>query len=92
MDSRKRRIRVFVRRWTPRVLPYPVTEEEIRRFVRRHHEQFNAFVYAGWARRKNVQQVQRIGFFIATGSSRKEAKKKFRESNEFGKDIWEVID
>lgn len=92
MYKKKKKIHVFIRQWIPRILPYRVTEEEIRQFVGRHHQEFSTFIYAGWRRRKDSQGVRRIGFFIGTGASRKEARDVFKEGMAFGKSIWEIFD
>ena len=87
-----KRVRVIIRPWTPRKMPYAVTRELISTFIQTHYPDFEAVVYAGWSRKLNINGSRKISFYVATGKTSSEARKRFKESNAYGKEIWEITD
>lgn len=88
MPSNK--LRVIVRPWQPRNLPYLVTKNQLKAFVQTHVQHFDQVLYLGWVRRKE-QGKRVVKFIVATGPTRLAAKQRFKDSTRFGSEVWEVV-
>lgn len=82
--------RLIVRPYTPRQLPYKFNTEQFEEFLTSIFPHLQNIVYAGWMRRVDTSGKKRLGFFIATGKTSQEARTLFKQSHEFGKNIWEI--
>lgn len=86
---KRKKLRVIVRPWQPTNLPFPVSQQQLKAFIQTHAHLFDEILYLGWVRRKeNEKRI--IKFIVATGPSRLIAKKRFKESIEFGSAVWEI--
>ncbi len=79
-----------MRPFTPRKFPYTFTPEQFQEFLTVIFPLIQEIVYAGWERRIDQNGKKRLGFFIATGKTSKEARHQYKQSREFGKNIWEI--
>lgn len=85
----RKKLRVIVRPWQPRNVPYAVSQQKLKAFVQTHVQQFEEIVYLGWVRRtENSKRVAK--FIVATGPTRQIAKQRFKESTTFGTEVWEI--
>lgn len=86
---KRRKLRVIVRPWQPRNAPYSISQRQLKTFIQTHYQLFDEILYLGWVRRKeNEKRV--VKFIVATGPTRIEAKKRFKESTKFGTEVWEI--
>jgi hypothetical protein len=89
-SMQRKKLRVIVRPWQPRNVPYTISQTQLKAFVQIHSNEFAEVVYLGWARR--VEEEKRvIKFLISTGSTRLDAKRKFKEGQVNNIDLWEVL-
>lgn len=86
---KRKKLRVIVRPWQPRNLPYPVSQRQLKTFIQTHVHLFDEILYLGWIRR--MEDGKRVvKFIVATVETRLIAKKRFKESFEFGTEVWEI--
>jgi len=86
---KRKKLRVIVRPWQPRNLPFPVSQQKLKAFIQTHVHLFDEILYLGWVRRKeNGKRV--VKFIVATGPNRLIAKKRFKESEKFGTEVWKI--
>ena len=86
---KRKKLRVIVRPWQPRNLPFPVSQQQLKTFIQTHVHLFDEILYLGWVRRKESER-RVVKFIVATGPSRLIAKKRFKESEKFDQEIWEI--
>jgi hypothetical protein len=85
----RKKLRVIVRPWQPRNLPYPVSQTRLKFFIQTHVTSFDEIVYLGWVRR--LEEGKRVvKFLVATGPSRLVAKQRFKEGNITDGQLWEI--
>jgi len=85
----RKKLRVIVRPWQPRNLPYPISQTRLKAFIQTHVSQFDEVVYLGWVRRlENDKRV--VKFMVATGSTRLIAKQRFKEGTTSDTGVWEI--
>lgn len=82
--------RLTVRQFTPQKMPYQITPEDFTKALTVIYPKLEKVVYAGWGRRVNAEGKRGVGFFISTGTSSLEARKRFKTSQEFGTKIWQI--
>lgn len=82
--------RLIVRQFTPQKMPYQITPEDFSKALTVLFPQLDKVVYAGWVRRENAEGKKAVGFFISTGATSTEARKRFKASHEFGTNIWQL--
>jgi hypothetical protein len=82
--------RLIIRQFAPKTMPYQVTPDDFSQALKILFPKLDKVVYAGWARRKNNNGEKITGFFISTGTTSLEARKRFKTSVEFGKHIWQL--
>lgn len=85
----RKKLRVIVRPWQPRNLPYQISQAQLKAFIQTHVQHFEEVLYLGWVRRQK-EGKRLIKFVVATGATRSIAKKRFKESTQFGTEIWEI--
>lgn len=70
-------------------MPYPITQTQLKTFIQTHVNYFDEIIYLGWVRRlENGKRVAK--FMVATGPTRFIAKQRFKESEVFGTEVWEI--
>ena len=85
----RKKLRVIVRPWQPRNLPYPVSQTRLKAFIQTHVTSFDEIVYLGWVRR--LEEGKRVvKFLVATGPTRLIAKQRFKEGNITDGQLWEI--
>ncbi len=85
----RKKLRVIVRPWQPRNLPYPVSQTQLKAFIQTHVSLFDEIVYLGWVRRlENGKRV--VKFLVATGPTRLIAKQRFKEGALGEGELWEI--
>jgi hypothetical protein len=85
----RKKLRVIVRPWQPRNLPYPVSQTRLKAFIQTHVSSFDEIVYLGWVRRlENGKRV--VKFLVATGPTRLIAKQHFKEGILTEGQLWEI--
>lgn len=89
MKERKQKIRVLVRPWAPRKIPYAISFQRVNTVIQEAHPHIQAILYVGWSRRV-VDGKRVLQYLVATGNTSQEAKKVFKTSERFGEDIWIV--
>jgi hypothetical protein len=87
MRKKKAKLRVIVRPWTPRKIPYAISIEHVNRIMQEAKPKIKAVIYVGWARRK-MNEKRMLLYLAATGNTASEARKAFKTSENFGEDIW----
>jgi len=85
----RKKLRVIVRPWQPRNLPYPVSQTRLKAFIQTHVTLFDEIVYLGWVRRL-VEGKRVVKFLVATGPTRLVAKQRFKEGNITDGQLWEI--
>ena len=86
---RRKKLRVIVRPWQPRNLPYPVSQTQLKAFIQTHVSLFDEIVYLGWVRR--LEDGKRVvKFLVATGPTRLIAKQRFKEGSVTDAQLWEI--
>jgi hypothetical protein len=85
----RKKLRVIVRPWQPKNLPYAVTQTHLKTFIQTHVAVFDEILYLGWARRV-VDGKRVIKFFVATGPTRLVAKQRFKEGAPAEGELWEI--
>ena len=89
MREKKPKIRVIVRPWTPRKIPYAISFQKVNGIIKEAQPKVKAILYVGWSRR-NVEGKKVLQYLVATGSTSSEARKAFKLSEDFGENIWIV--
>lgn len=84
-----KKLRVIVRPWQPKNLPFKLTQSQLKEFIEAHAEEFAAVLYLGWVRR-SVNGTTTVRFIVATAENRSDAKQRFKESNRFGEEVWDL--
>lgn len=86
----RKKLRVIVRPWQPRNVPYPISQTRLKAFIQTHVYYFDEVLYLGWVRR--LEEGKRVAkFIVATGPTRLIAKQRFKESTQFGSEVWEIL-
>lgn len=88
-NRKERKIRVIVRPWTPRKLPKQISIKRVDDVVEKAYPKMKKLLYVGWVRR-NVNGKRRLLFLAATGDTPSEARTVFKQSENFGEDVWIV--
>lgn len=89
MIKHKPKIRVIVRPWTPRIIPYAIPTAAVRDILKEAYPQLKKVLYVGWIKRKeNNKSV--LYYLAATGETAGEARKNFKKSVNYGIDIWKL--
>jgi len=87
---KRKKTRVIVRPWQPRNVPYQISQTWLKTFIQTHFQYFDEILYLGWVRR--VEEKKRVvKFIVATGPTRLVAKQRFKESTQFGSEVWEIL-
>lgn len=76
-----------MRPWVPRKLPYQIPMTRVKEILQEAYPELKSVVYVGWARRIHKGK-KTLMYLAATGSSGIDARKAFKTSTDFGKDIW----
>jgi len=85
----RKKLRVIVRPWQPRNIPYPVSQIQLKTFIQTHVESFDEILYLGWVRR--LEEGKRVvKFIVATGQTRLQAKQRFKEGTVSDTGVWEI--
>lgn len=87
MLDKKPKIRIIVRPWTPRKIPEQIPTSRINEVLVGAYPKLKEILYVGWIRRK-VKDKKQLFFLAATGTTSTIARKAFKESEDFGSDIW----
>lgn len=87
MRESRPKIRVIVRPWVPRKIPYAISIEEVEQVIREAQKNIKAVIYVGWARRV-IDGKKIILYVIATGNTASEARNNFKKSNKIGEEVW----
>lgn len=90
MNSSKK-LRVIVRPWIPQKVPIEITKNDLQEFIQENVGKFKSVIYMGWIRRK-VQGKRVMKFILATADKASEARNKFKKSEEFGEDVWDLTE
>lgn len=85
----RKKLRVIVRPWQPRNLPYPVSQMQLKAFIQTHVALFDEIVYLGWVRRLDGGR-RVVKFLVATGPTRLVAKHRFKEGKVVSGQLWEI--
>jgi len=84
-----KKLRVIVRPWQPRNLPYQISQNQLKTFVQTHASVFDEIVYLGWVRR--IENGKRVAkFMVATGPTRIVAKQRFKVGTIEEGGLWEL--
>ncbi|MBA3724287.1 MAG: hypothetical protein H0W89_05370 [Candidatus Levybacteria bacterium] len=89
MRTLNRKIRIIVRPWVPRKLPYQIPMARVKEVLQEAYPQLKTVVYVGWARR-TMDNRKLLIYLAATGETGLEARKAFKKSEKFGEDIWVI--
>jgi len=89
MKPHPKKIRIIVRPWTPRFIPFEIPSDAVNIIMRDAYPQLKKIVYVGWIRR--VQGDKNVLLYLAaTGDTAKEARHAFKHSTEFGLNVWNL--
>ncbi len=89
MRERKQKIRVIVRPWNPRKIPYSISFQQVNEIIKEAQPKIKNILYVGWARR-SVGDKKVLQYLVATGETSSKARKAFKMSIDFGENIWIV--
>jgi hypothetical protein len=89
MRDKKPKIRVIVRPWTPRKIPYLISFLKVNEIIQEARPNIKSIIYVGWARRK-IGDKRKLQYLVATGDTASETRNRFKYSNQFGENIWVV--
>lgn len=89
MRENKPKIRVIVRPWTPRKIPYSISFQRVNEVIKEARPKLKSHLYVGWSRR-NVAGKKVLFYLVATGNTSSEVRKAFKISENFGENIWLV--
>ncbi len=85
----RKKLRVIVRPWQPRNVPYAINQSLLKMFIQTHVSFFDEVIYLGWVRR--LEKSKRVvKFMVATGPTRLIAKKRFKEDSPKVGELWEI--
>lgn len=85
----KKKIRVIVRPWTPRNIPYTIPAENAKKILEDAYPKIKKVLYIGWTKRM-VNGKRMLKYLAATADSTIDARKIFKYSEEFGENIWNL--
>ena len=85
----RKKLRVIVRPWQPRNIPFAISQEHLKDFIQTHVLEFDEVLYLGWVRR--LEDGKRVvKFLVATGPTRLVAKNRFKEGEITDGEVWEL--
>ena len=87
--KQKKKVRILVRPWVPRRIPYQIPMSSVREVLTSARPHMQEVLYVGWVKRV-VDGKRVLMYLAATGETAKEARKRFKESNDFGVNIWKL--
>jgi len=74
---------VSVRPWVPQKIPYAVTQDMIRISLSSISHTFQESIYVGWVKtHRSIGRKKKLEYRVATGKTRKEAKRHFKQNSE----------
>ncbi|HVZ58949.1 MAG TPA: hypothetical protein VG935_04330 [Patescibacteria group bacterium] len=84
---RHKQVRVIVRPWVPRQIPYQVPKRNLEALLKETYPQLEKIVYVGWSKRKeNGKRV--LYFLLATGQTPSQARERFKTNTDYGNKTW----
>ena len=85
----KTKIRIIVRPWNPRNIPFHIPADSVRMVLEQAYPSFKKILYAGWVRRK-VNGKTALCYLVATADTTKEARNLFKTSEAYGENVWDL--
>lgn len=89
----KTQLKVLLRPIVPPKTPYKITVNLIEHFMQMHAQKITGVLYGGWIRKsKTVNGPKKLRFVFAVGTTSKEARERFKLSQEWGVEVWDLAD
>lgn len=85
----KKNIRVVVRPWTPRKIPYRITTAQAEFILDTAYPNLKKVVYVGWTRR-DVNGKKQLLYLASTADTLREARRVFKTGTDFGINLWKL--
>lgn len=89
MSRHNQKPRIVVKPFVPRKVPYQIPIQKIDEFIKKEHQKIKKVLFVGWARRK-IDGKRKLLFLAATGETTTTARKNFKESYNFGDEVWVI--
>lgn len=85
----KLQVRIIVRPWIPRNLPYSIPSDSVEQILQNVYPSLKKVLYVGWVKRR-VDNKMKLFYLAATGDTTRQARENFKKSEAFGENIWEL--
>jgi hypothetical protein len=85
----KKHIRVIVRPWVPRNIPYTIPAENVRQVLSFAYPKLKKVLYIGWARRR-VNGKRVLCYLAATADTTLSARRILKLSESYGEEVWNL--
>jgi len=85
----KKRIRVVVRPWVPRNIPYAIPTDSVRRVLAEAFPKLKKVLYVGWVKRRENGKVT-LYYLAATADTTLEARNILKTSKAYGENVWNL--
>ncbi len=86
--------KIIIRSLEPRKKPSIVTMKKVKDFLKANLHNFSEVVYMGWGRREYTDMEGKtkrgLRFIASTAATRLEARQNFKQSKDWGKNIWDL--
>jgi hypothetical protein len=90
-SSKKRNIRVVVRPWTPRRVPYTISVDALEQVLIVAYPKLKEVLYVGWTKRRVAGKLT-LMYIAATGDTTQEARQAFKKSEDYNESVWKFTD
>ncbi len=87
----KKKVRIIVRPWIPRRIPYLISANLVKKKIEFAYPKLKKVLYVGWVRRK-VNGRSSLLYLAATADTTKDARFLLKKGELYGENIWNLIE